>query len=90
MPLPIFVNTKRKNRVPKMMADGIIILTDFDSIKNTTIPKAKQKIAVRVPDWNMPQMIARLVSKKNILSFLKREVMPITKKVTAVAAALHP
>ena len=70
-----------------MMENGTAILTDFDKNMYTASPAIIQKIAVRVPDWNIPHITNPPVIKKNNLSLLNFEVMPKMIKATAAAAA---
>ena len=72
------------------MALGINILTDLDKNKNMTKPTIIVNIAVLVPDWNIPQVTAAAVKRKNILSNFIFDVIPKTKKATADALALQP
>ena len=66
------------------------ILNDLDKMTYTIKPAAKQNMAVRVPDWNMPHKTAIVVSAKNILSFFIFVVIAIMVNVEAAAAALQP
>ena len=70
--------------------NGIAILNDLDKIKNNIKPAIKLKIAVRVPDWNIPQIIHKLMIKKNIFSRFILLVIAKIKNATDDAAALHP
>ena len=56
----------------------------------TANPAPKQKMAVLVPDWNMPQIMHTLITAKKRRSHVILLVITIIMKVTAVAAALHP
>ena len=56
LPSPIFVKIKMNAKKTKAMENGTAILTDFDNITYTINPAAKQKMAVLVPDWNIPHM----------------------------------
>ena len=72
------------------MALGTIILTDFDTTRKTIKPAIMANMAVRVPDWNIPQVTAAAVIKKKILSLFSFDVIPNTKNATAEAPALQP
>ena len=67
------------------MALGTRILTDLDKNKKTTNPAINVTIAVLVPDWNIPQITAAAVKKKNILSYLILDVIPKIRNATADA-----
>ena len=69
----------------KTIEKGTAILTDLDNTTYTINPAAKQKIAVLVPDWNIPQMTAAAISKKKNFACLNLFVIP--KMINAVAAA---
>ena len=53
-------------------------------------PAATQKIAVRVPEANIPQNTSTPVNKKNMRSHFIFDVIPNKTKATVVAAALIP
>jgi hypothetical protein len=72
------------------MVKGTAILIDFDRTIYNINPAAKQKMAVRVPDWNIPHIINAAVVRKKMRKFLILFVMPAIINTTAVAAALHP
>ena len=73
-----------------MIAEGMIILNDFDNTKKTKKPAIRQNVDVLVPEANICQItIIEVIRKKN-LSFLILLVMPITKKVIAAQAAWIP
>ena len=82
------IRIKRKNK--PAIALGINILTDLAKNKKTINPAIIVKMAVLVPDWNIPQVTAAAVIKKKILSFFIFAVIPNIKKATADAPALHP
>ena len=86
------MSVKKRNIIAsvKNMPNGIAILNDLDNTTYTIKPPAKQKIAVSVPDWNIPQITHILITKKNIFSHFILLVIAIIKKVTDDAAALHP
>jgi hypothetical protein len=86
----MFVKTKKDMNSAKNIPNGIAILNDLDKMTYTIKPPAKQKMAVRVPDWNMPQITHMLTAKKNNFSHLILLVIPIIRNTTADAAALHP
>ena len=67
-----------------------MILNDLAKTRKTINPAINVKIAVLVPDWNIPQVTAANVSKKKILSFFIFDVIPKIKNATADALALHP
>ena len=72
------------------MTLGTIILTDFDKTKKIIKPKAIQKMAVRVPDWNIPHVIKIAVTIKNMRSFLSFVVIVRIMNRMAVDAAFIP
>ena len=74
----------------KKMPKGMAILKDLDKTINTINPAAKLKMAVRVPDWNIPQITSTPDTIKKILSHLILVVIPIITKAAAVEAALQP
>ena len=76
--------------IPPIMALGINIFTDLDKKRYTTNPPINVTIAVLVPDWNIPQMTAAAVNKKNILSNFTLDVIPKIINATADALALQP
>jgi hypothetical protein len=57
---------------------------------NAMNPAANEKIAVRVPDWNMPHKTQILIMEKNNFSNFILLVIAIIKNVTHEAAALQP
>ena len=69
-----------------MMDTGIIILADFDKTRNTMNPAIIQKMAVRVPDWNIAHVHKIPAIPKNNLYFLTLLVIVMIKKTTAAAA----
>ena len=89
-PLPMLVKTKNDMNSAKNIPNGMAILNDLDNTTYTMKPPAKQKMAVRVPDWNIPHITHMLTAKKKILSHLILLVIAIIRKTTADAAALHP
>jgi hypothetical protein len=82
------MSINRKN--PPIMAHGTRIFTDLAKNRYTTNPAINVIMAVLVPDWNIPQITAAAVNKKNILSYFILEVIPKIKNATADALALHP
>ena len=54
---------------------------------NNMNPAAKLKMAVRVPDWNIPQMTIAPIARKKIRSHFIFEVMAKIIKATPVEAA---
>ena len=86
MSVKIRIAIKKANRIP----NGIAILKDLDKTIYTMNPAAKQKIAVRVPDWNIPQITHIPMIRKNNRSHLILLVIAMIIKVTDEAAALHP
>ena len=90
MPFAMLVKAKKlKNKKPTIAA-GTAILTDLDRKTNTTIPANKQKMAVRVPDANIPLITKAATTRKNHLSSLNFVVIPKIINATADAAALQP
>ena len=65
-------------------------LTDLDNTTYTINPAAKQKIAVLVPDWNIPQITKTDTTAKKIRSLLDFIVIAKMIKAAAAAAALQP
>ena len=90
LPLPILVKTRNPINKAKNIPKGIAILNDLDNTTYTMKPAAIQKIAVRVPDWNIPHITQMLINRKNSFSHLILLVMAMIKKDTALAAALQP
>ena len=74
----------------KKKPNGIAIFTDFDKMMKTKRPAAMQKIAVRVPDWNMPQITQILMNRKKNFSHLILLVIANIMNATDEDAALHP
>ena len=74
----------------KAIEKGTAILMDLDNTIYTINPAARQKMAVLVPDWNIPQITKMDTIKKKIRSFLNLVVIAKMIKAAAVAAALHP
>lgn len=72
------------------MLNGTAILIDFDNTTYTISPAAIEKIAVLVPDWNMPQITKTNTMAKNIRSLLNFVVMAKIMIAAADAAALQP
>ena len=76
-----------KAKMPKTMVNGMAILNDFDKKIYTSSPAARQKMAVRVPDWNMPHITAMAIIPKNSLNLLILLVMAKMIKAADDAAA---
>jgi hypothetical protein len=72
------------------MENGTIIFTERDNTRNTMNPRMRQKMAVRVPDWNIPHITQMLINRKNSFSHLILLVMAMIKKDTEDEAALQP
>ena len=72
------------------MAEGTIILNDFDKTRKTRNPAIIENIAVRVPDWNIPQVTSIPVIPKKYLSHFTLEVIDVTRNASAEPAALQP
>ena len=89
-PFPISVNIRKAINNAKNIPKGTAILNDFDKITYTIKPAAMQKIAVLVPDWNIPHITQTLTIAKNNFSHLILLVIAIMTNVTLDAAALHP
>ena len=66
------------------------ILKDLDNTTYAINPAANEKMAVRVPDWNIPHKTQIPIITNKYLSFLILGVIAMMTKVTNVAAALHP
>jgi hypothetical protein len=77
------IDIKKAKNIPK----GMAILNDLDNTMNNMNPAAKLKMAVRVPDWNIPQMTIAPIARKKIRSHFIFEVMAKIIKATPVEAA---
>ncbi len=77
---------------PNMMVTGMAILKDLERNTYMETPKAKQNMAVLVPEANIVHVHARPVMKKNIRSFPQMLLCDTEtmKNATALAAMLHP
>ena len=69
------------------MENGTAILMDFDKNTYKNNPAPKQKMAVRVPDWNIPQMTKALVAAKKRRSQVILLVIDMIINTTEAAAA---
>ncbi len=76
--------------IPNRMEKGTAILTDFDRKIYTAMPTPKQKMAVLVPDWNIPHKTMKALIRKKILALFCLFVIPQIKKATAADAAWQP
>ena len=72
------------------MENGTAILIDLDRKIYKNKPAPKQKMAVRVPDWNIPQMTKMPVAAKKIRSHVILLVMAMMINTTEEDAALIP
>ena len=77
-------------KIANTMENGTAIFTDLDNITYTINPAAKQKIAVLVPDWNIPQITKIEVKRKKRRNLPFFVVMAKMINATAAPAALHP
>ncbi len=76
-----------KVNMEKIIENGMAILNDFDKNTYVSSPAPKVKVAVLVPDWNIPQMTAMEMRIKKYLFFFIFDVMPNMMKATAAPAA---
>ena len=74
----------------RVIANGMAILNDFDSTTYVMRPATKQKMAVRVPERNIPHVTSTAVNAKEESCPLDFCGYGDNEKVTAVPAALHP
>jgi hypothetical protein len=84
------VKTRKQANRTNRMENGTAILMDFDKKTYMKRPVPKQNIAVRVPDWNIPQITKILIAAKKILSQVNLPVIAIIIKTTDDDAALMP
>ena len=69
-----------------MIDTGTIILVDLERTRKTIKPAIMQNIAVRVPDWNIAQVVNTPTMVKNNLRFLTLFVIANMKNDTDAQA----
>jgi hypothetical protein len=84
------VKTRKHANSTNRIENGTAILMDLDKKTYIKRPAPKQKIAVLVPDWNIPQITKILIAARKILSQVNLPVIAIIIKTTDDAAALMP
>ena len=84
------MKTNIKENTKNAREKGTAILIDLESTTYAANPAPKQKMAVLVPDANIPIITASAVTRKKILSRRSFVVMEKIMNDAAVAPALHP